>query len=46
MLEDRQVQSIESQIDELERLAKRENLQIVGEPLSESKSAKKPGRFY
>ena len=42
--EDRQVQSIESQIDELKRLAKREGLQIVGEPLSESKSAKKPGR--
>ena len=41
--EDRQVASIESQIAELERLARREGLEIVT-TLFESKSAKAPGR--
>ena len=41
--EDRQVASIESQIAELTKIAKEHNLQIV-EVLSESKSAKAPGR--
>lgn len=41
--EDRQVLSIESQINELKRLAERLNLLVV-EVLSESKSAKAPGR--
>jgi len=41
--EDRQVLSIESQINELKRLAERLNLQVVV-VLSESKSAKQPGR--
>jgi len=41
--EDRQVASIESQINELRKVAKRENLNIV-DILSESQSAKAPGR--
>lgn len=41
--EDRQVLSIESQLNELKRLAERLNLQVV-DVLSESKSAKSPGR--
>ncbi|MBM3210660.1 recombinase family protein [Candidatus Poribacteria bacterium] len=41
--EDRQVLSIESQINELKRLAEKLNLQVV-EVLSESQSAKQPGR--
>ncbi len=41
--EDRQVASIESQVDELVRLAERENLIIV-DVLQESQSAKAPGR--
>ena len=41
--EDRQVLSIESQMNELKRLAERLNLQVV-EILSESQSAKSPGR--
>ena len=41
--EDRQTQSIESQRNELEKLAKRLNVKIVG-IYQESKSAKKPGR--
>lgn len=41
--EDRQVASIESQLDELTKLAKREGLEIV-DVLTESQSAKAPGR--
>ena len=41
--EDRQVASIDSQIDFLKELAEREHLQII-EILTESKSAKAPGR--
>ncbi|MFH0912240.1 MAG: recombinase family protein [Patescibacteria group bacterium] len=41
--EDRQVASIESQLDELKKLAKQESLNIVG-ILPESQSAKAPGR--
>lgn len=41
--EDRQVASIESQINELKKIAKREGLKII-EILSESQSAKAPGR--
>ena len=41
--EDRQVASIESQVEELKRLAKREGL-IIQDILWESKSAKAPGR--
>ncbi len=41
--EDRQVQSIDDQINFLKKLAKEQNLEIV-EIFSESKSAKKPGR--
>jgi len=41
--EDRQVASIESQIDELTKMAKKEGLKIV-DILSESQSAKAPGR--
>ena len=42
-VEDKQVQSIEGQLDELRLLAKRENLEII-EELVEKKSAKIPGR--
>jgi DNA invertase Pin-like site-specific DNA recombinase len=41
--EDRQMASIESQIDELKKIAKENELEIV-EVFSESKSAKAPGR--
>lgn len=41
--EDRQVLSIESQMNELKRLAERLNLLVI-DTLSESKSAKAPGR--
>lgn len=41
--EDRQVASIDSQVDELTKIAKRENLAII-DILSESQSAKAPGR--
>ena len=41
--EDRQVTSIESQISELQKLAKENNLKII-KTFSESKSAKAPGR--
>lgn len=41
--EDRQVASIDSQIEELKRLAAREELRII-DVLSEAKSAKAPGR--
>jgi len=41
--EDRQVLSIESQINELREYAKKENLEIIDE-LTEAKSAKAPGR--
>jgi DNA invertase Pin-like site-specific DNA recombinase/predicted metal-binding protein len=39
---ERQVQSIEDQIDRLQILAKEKGLEIAGVPLSESKSAKEP----
>lgn len=42
-VEDKQVLSIESQINELRELAKREGLEIV-EEFSEAKTAKEPGR--
>ena len=42
-VEDKQVQSIEGQLDELRLLAKRENLKIIDE-LIEKQSAKSPGR--
>jgi len=41
--EDRQILSIESQINELRELAKREKLEIVDE-FTEAKTAKEPGR--
>ena len=41
--EDRQVRSINDQIDELKELAKKENLEIV-DILVEKQTAKKPGR--
>ena len=41
--EDRQMASIESQIEELKRLARENNLEII-EVFSESRSAKEPGR--
>ncbi len=41
--EDRQVSSIESQIDELTKLAEKNNITIT-EVFSEAKSAKAPGR--
>jgi site-specific DNA recombinase len=40
--EDRQVQSIPDQIDRLMKLAKDMGLNVIGEPMFESKSAKKP----
>ena len=42
-VEDKQVQSIEGQLDELRVFAKRENLEVI-EELIEKQSAKKPGR--
>jgi len=41
--EDRQVASIDSQIDELTKLAQRDNLEVI-DILAESQSAKAPGR--
>ncbi|MCX6013566.1 MAG: recombinase family protein [Chloroflexi bacterium] len=41
--EDRQVLSIESQLNELKRLAENQNLQVI-DVLTESRSAKSPGR--
>jgi len=41
--EDRQMLSIESQINELREFAKKENLEIV-EEFTEAKTAKEPGR--
>ena len=41
--EDRQVLSIESQVNELKQLAEKENL-VIGKVFKESKSAKAPGR--
>ena len=41
--EDKQVQSIESQLNELKRLAERLNLSVI-DVFTESKSAKSPGR--
>ncbi|HPT29904.1 MAG TPA: recombinase family protein [bacterium] len=41
--EDKQVASIDAQIDELKKISKENNLEVV-EILSESQSAKKPGR--
>jgi site-specific DNA recombinase len=40
--EDRQVQSLEDQIKIMKGVAKRESVRIIGEPLFESKSAKRP----
>jgi hypothetical protein len=42
-VEDKQVLSIESQVNELREFAKRENLEII-EEFSEAKTAKEPGR--
>ncbi len=42
--EDRQVLSLQSQINELTKFAKKNNLKIIGEPITESMSAKAPGR--
>lgn len=40
--EDKQVQSLDDQISFMRATAKRENIRILGEPLRESKSAKRP----
>lgn len=42
--EDRQVLSIESQIKELKSLVKRLKIEVIEPPVTESKSAKEPGR--
>lgn len=42
--EERQVQSIEDQLRDLETIRIKENLQVLGEPLKESRSAHYPGR--
>ena len=42
-VEDKQVLSIESQLNELREFAKREGLEII-EEFSEAKTAKEPGR--
>lgn len=42
--EDRQVLSIQSQLNELKKTAQKLNLEIVGKPFEEAKSAKAPGR--
>ena len=42
--EDRQVDTLEAQIDELTKIVKEEKLHIIGEPFCESQSAKSPGR--
>lgn len=41
--EDRQVQSLGDQVIYMKRLAKQEGLHIMGEPILESRSAKRPG---
>lgn len=40
--EDRQVQSLEDQVKVMQRIAKREGARLIGEPLTESRSAKFP----
>ncbi len=40
--EDRQVQSLDDQVKVMKGIAKREGVRIIGEPLRESKSAKRP----
>lgn len=40
--EDKQVQSLDDQIKYMTELAEREGLRIIGEPIDESKSAKRP----
>ncbi|TAH33858.1 recombinase family protein [Candidatus Saccharibacteria bacterium] len=40
--EDKQVQSLDDQVTVMRRLAKAENLKIIGDPIFEAKSAKKP----
>ena len=40
--EDRQVQSLDDQVKVMKGIAKREGARIIGEPLRESKSAKRP----
>lgn len=40
--EDKQVQSLDDQIKYMKEIARREGLTIIGEPISESKSAKRP----
>ena len=42
--DERQVQSLTDQMDTLLPLVEQRGLQIIGEPLQESKSAKCPGR--
>ena len=42
--EDRQTMSIPSQIESLKKFANSNNIKILGEPLTESMSAKEPGR--
>ena len=42
--DERQVASIPAQKNELQRVAERQDLQVVGDPLEESMSAKRPGR--
>ncbi len=42
--EDRQTQSIETQITRLRELQQRKNLPVVGEPLTEACSAREPGK--
>ena len=42
--EDRQQLSLSAQLDELQLLARKQKLTIIGEPLQEAKSAKTPGR--
>ena len=40
--EDKQVQSLDDQIKVMQSTAKREGARLIGEPLRESKSAKRP----
>ncbi len=40
--EDRQVQSLDDQVKYMRRIAKQQGLHIIGEPIFESKSAKRP----
>lgn len=42
--EDRQILSIDSQVRELQQLARKHGVQVTGAPLTESRSAKAPGR--